>query len=103
MADDMRKKDRVLRDFLWANFYRSASVSRMRVKIFACVQDLFGCFMENRRCLPPEWLARVEQVPKGVSAKDWHARVVADYIASMTDRKALIEHRQIFDLSQEMR
>lgn len=103
MSDDMRKKDRVLRDFLWSNFYRSTAVSRMRVKIFACVQDLFGCFMENRRCLPPEWLARVEDVPKGFSEKNWHARVVADYIASMTDRKALIEHRQIFDLSQEMR
>lgn len=103
MSDEMKKRDRALRDFLWANFYRHHHVSRVRRKVFACVQDLFGCFMEHRRTLPPEWLAQVEKTPKGWDKETWHARTVADYIASMTDRLALLEHRQLFDTYQEMR
>jgi dGTPase len=103
MSEAMRRKDRILRDFLWSNFYRSPDVSRMRTKIFRCVQDLFTCFMENKRCLPVEWLQKTDAVPKGYSARNWQARVVADYIASMTDRLAMLEHAQIFDLKQELR
>ena len=103
MSDAMVKRDRVLRDFLWANFYRHTKVSRVRLKIFRCVQDLFEGFMGNRHCLPDEWRVRVETVPKGYTPKNWQARVIADYIASMTDRLAIIEHRDLFDMSQEMR
>ena len=103
MSDAMKKRDRVLRDFLWANFYRHAEISRVRQKVFNCVQDLFKGFMHNRRCLPLEWLAQVEDVPKGFDRKIWQARVIADYIASMTDRLALLEHRDLFDAYQEMK
>lgn len=103
MSDQMKKNDRVLREYLWSHFYRHAKVSRMRVKIFKCIEDLFAAFIDNKRCLPAEWLAQVNAVPKGYTEKNWHARVVADYIASMTDRLALIEHREIYDLGQEIR
>ncbi|HCS22301.1 MAG TPA: deoxyguanosinetriphosphate triphosphohydrolase, partial [Rhodospirillaceae bacterium] len=103
MSEDLRKKDRQLRDFLWAHFYRHHQVSRVRRKVFQCVQDLFAVFMEHRRCLPPEWQAQIENTPKGWKAKDWHARSVADYIASMTDRLALLEHKELFDTYQMMR
>ncbi|MDD9901710.1 MAG: deoxyguanosinetriphosphate triphosphohydrolase [Alphaproteobacteria bacterium] len=100
MSEEMKKKDRALRDFLWANFYRHHEVSRMRLKTFRVVQELFTAFMENRRCLPPTWLAQVEDVPKGWDEKIWHARTVADYIASMTDRLAIKEHADLFDIQQ---
>lgn len=103
MSEDLRKKDRQLRDFLWAHFYRHHQVSRVRRKVFQCVQDLFGVFMEHRRCLPPEWQLQAEQTPKGWKADDWRARTVADYIASMTDRLALLEHKDLFDTYQIMR
>jgi dGTPase len=103
MSDDLRKKDKALRAFLWARFYRSPHVSRLRIKIFKCVQDLFHGFMQNKRCLPLEWQVVMGDVPQGFKEQDWHARVIADYIASMTDRKALMEHRQIFDTYQDMR
>jgi dGTPase len=102
MSDDLRRKDRVLRDFLWAHFYRHHEVSRVRLKVFRCVQDLFRIFMENRRCLPPEWFQQFENVPKGWKKENWQARTVADYIASMTDRLALLEHRDLFDAQREM-
>lgn len=103
MSDAMKKKDRQLRDFLWANFYRHAQVSRVRKKVFSCVQDLFNCFMEHRRTLPAEWLAQAEAAPKGWDKKTWHARTVADYISCMTDRRALLEHKDLFDMYQVMR
>ncbi|MBI1215387.1 MAG: deoxyguanosinetriphosphate triphosphohydrolase [Alphaproteobacteria bacterium] len=103
MSDEMKKKDRALRDFLWANFYRHHQVSRVRRKVFACVQDLFAVFMEHKRCLPAVVLKQVDAVPKGWKAETWRARAVADYIASMTDRLALLEHRDLFDAYQVMR
>lgn len=103
MSDAMKKKDRSLRDFLWANFYRHHEVSRVRRKVFAVTQDLFNVFMEHKRCLPGEVLKQVQSVPKGWDAKTWHARSVADYIASMTDRLALLEHKALFDAYEVMR
>ncbi|MDE1151146.1 MAG: deoxyguanosinetriphosphate triphosphohydrolase [Micavibrio sp.] len=103
MSEKMKKNDRSLRDFLWANFYRHHSVSRVRRTVFQVVQDLFKVFMEHKRCLPPEYLKQYDDVPKGWDKRTWHARTVADYIASMTDRLALLEHKELFDAYQVMR
>jgi dGTPase len=97
MSDDMKKKDRALREFLWANFYLSPQVSRLRIKIFACVQDLFNCYMDNPGCLPVESRDQAAATPPGWDKKTWQARTIADYIASMTDRRALLEHKELFD------
>ena len=103
MSDEMKKKDRVLREFLWSNFYLHSDVARIRLKTFNIVQDLFAVFMENPRCLAAEWLKRAENTPKGWKEKMWHARCVADYIASMTDRLAILEHENIFNAHQVIR
>ncbi len=103
MSGLMKKRDKELRDFLWAHFYLHTHVSRVRLKVFRVVQDLFEAFMANPRCLPPEWLRQVENTPKGWDAQVWHARSVADYIASMTDRLALLEHKELFDAHQVIR
>jgi dGTPase len=103
MSERQKKNDRALRDFLWANFYRHHQVSRVRRKVFEVVQDLFTVFMKHRRCLPIEMLKQVENAPKGWEKEVWHARTVADYIASMTDRLALLEHKDLFDAYQVMR
>ncbi len=103
MSDTMKKRDSSLREFLWARFYRHTRVSRERIKTFRVVQDLFGAFMENRRCLPAEWLTRAEDTPRGWKAETWRARCVADYIASMTDRLAILEHKDLFDAYQVIR
>jgi dGTPase len=103
MSEGMKKKDRLLREFLWSHFYRHHQVSRVRFKVFRIVQELFTAFNDHRRCLPPEWLAQSGAVPKGWKADVWHARTVADYIASMTDRLAILEHRELFDAYQVIR
>ena len=60
------------------------------------VADLFGRYRDaSRRALPPEWR---EQAPgKG------YPRYVCDFIAGMTDRYALAEHRRLFDATPELR
>jgi dGTPase len=103
LSAEMKKKDRNLRDFLWARFYRHHQVSRVRLKVFKVVQDLFTAFMEHRRCLPPDWLKQVSETPAGWKAEEWHARTVADYIAGMTDRLAIMEHKDLFDAYQVVR
>jgi dGTPase len=103
MSDTMKKRDKTLRGFLWAHFYRHHQVSRVRLKSFRIVQELFGAFMKHRRCLPPQWLKQVENPPKGWDAETWKARTIADYIASMTDRMAILEHKELFDTYQGIR
>lgn len=94
---EMQAADKEMRKFLWENFYRSYRVSRVRNSVFKVVQDLFTVCMEQPRCLPPEWYNQWENVPKGWKSEMWKARTIADYIASMTDRFALLEHRELFD------
>ncbi|MCE9507081.1 MAG: deoxyguanosinetriphosphate triphosphohydrolase [Alphaproteobacteria bacterium] len=97
MSDTMKKRDQELRDFLWSHFYLHQQVSRVRLKTVKIVQDLFEAFMQNRRCLPAVWRQQVENTPTGWDPLVWHARSVADYIASMTDRLAILEHKDMFD------
>ncbi len=58
----------------------------------AIVRDLFGWYMDDPARLPKDW-------QRGVNGKGTAktARVVADYIAGMTDRFAFDEHRRIFN------
>ncbi len=96
-SEDMEKHDEVLRRFLWDRFYLHKHVARLRFKVYKVVQGLFAAFMDYDRALPKDWRKSIENVPKGISPTDWRARVVADYIANMTDRYAILTHRELFD------
>lgn len=81
-----------LREFLWTRMYRHNKVNRICVKARHIVKDLFGFFMKEPSCLPLSWF-------EAVSATDnipARCRIVADYIAGMTDRFAVQEHRRLF-------
>ncbi|MEM9123611.1 MAG: deoxyguanosinetriphosphate triphosphohydrolase [Pseudomonadota bacterium] len=85
---------RALKDFLWTNMYRHYRVNRSTSKARRIVRDLFGLFLSEPQILPTEWQARTTG-----SATPATAHVVCDYIAGMTDRFAINEHRRLFDLS----
>ena len=72
--------------------YRHHRVNRMSSKARRVVTALFDLFLAEPQLLPTEWRGRAEQ--KGDAGR---ARVVADYIAGMTDRYALDTHKQLFD------
>ena len=89
----MRAETTALKRFLYANLYRHYQVNRMRVKASRVVRELFDAFMAEPVLLPPDY-----QVADGDLTKQ--ARKIADYIAGMTDRYAIREHRRIFSLDE---
>ena len=86
-----------LRNFLFQHMWRHDKVNRMTSKAKRVVTDLFDLFMSETNTLPHDW-----QVSAGIALTDLspteRARIIADYIASMTDRYAIIEHQRLFDL-----
>jgi dGTPase len=92
-SDPMRKDATELKRFLRANLYRHFQVNRMRVKASRIVRELYEAFMAEPVLLPPDY-----QDGSGEPARQ--ARKIADYIAGMTDRYAIREHRRIFSLDE---
>jgi dGTPase len=80
-----------LKRFLRDNLYRHYRVVRMSAKARRVVVDLFGALSSDIRLLPPEFQAR---------AHDAAPRAIADYIAGMTDRYAILEHRRLFSIEE---
>ncbi len=89
----MRAEATELKRFLYANLYRHYLVNRMRVKASRIVRELFDAFQAEPVLLPPDYLA-----PSGAPGKQ--ARQIADYIAGMTDRYAIREHRRLFSVDE---
>src|SRR5207249_3185893 len=90
-SDAMGNHDRALKRFLYERMYRHYRVNRMSSKARRVVRELFQLFLAEPECLPAEWRALAgDDTPHT-------ARVVADYLAGMTDRFALDEHRRLFD------
>ncbi|MEL0292586.1 MAG: deoxyguanosinetriphosphate triphosphohydrolase, partial [Alphaproteobacteria bacterium] len=59
-------------------------------------------FMAETNTLPDEWQTNGGH-PLNSLEKPLRARIVADYIASMTDRYAILEHERLFDLGPILR
>ena len=98
-GDDMRAEQRAMKAFLHENLYCHYQVLRMTNKARTIVSDLFGAFMADPRLLPPQYL-RMAEVPPSTAEADPKARAVADYIAGMTDRYAIREHRRLFAVGE---
>jgi dGTPase len=69
----------------------------MAVKARRIVQDLFEAFLGDTRLLPGEFRAHASRLE--AEGPNGRHRAVADYVAGMTDRFAIGEHRRIFDAS----
>jgi dGTPase len=91
-SEPMMELNRELKTFLRNHLYRHYRVMRMSAKAKRIIGELFNAFMEDRRLLPPQFLQAAELE---------HARSVADYIAGMTDRYAIREHRRLFAVEEE--
>lgn len=80
-----------LKAFLLSHFYRHYQVMRMAAKAHRLLTDLFHAYVAEPRQLPTETQRKIQEEEEGLH------RVVCDYIAGMTDRYALEEHRKLFD------
>ncbi len=94
----MAQADKDIKAFLFANMYRHPSVMRVRRDADGVLRDLFGRFMSDPASMPEEW-----RTPGRPRDRAHLARRVADYIAGMTDRYALQEHRRLFDATPDLR
>jgi dGTPase len=88
-SEDMHRRNRELKDFLYANLYRHFRVVRMAVKAERVINDLFTAYRSEPTILPPHVQGQVDEY--GLE------RTICDYIAGMTDRFAIEEHEKLFD------
>jgi dGTPase len=96
LSPDCREEHLELKAFLREHVYRHYKVLRMTTKARVVLQELFEAFFKDLNLMPPEHRAQALQgeVAQGASGR---ARGVADYIAGMTDRYAILEHRRLFE------
>jgi dGTPase len=83
--------DAAIKGFLHPHMYRHPRLLAVREEAERVVRDLFGRFIAEPTAMPDEWQAGL-----GGGDEARRARRVADYIAGMTDRYALHEHRRLF-------
>ncbi|HEY4920590.1 MAG TPA: deoxyguanosinetriphosphate triphosphohydrolase [Xanthobacteraceae bacterium] len=91
----MAAADRAIKDFLLPRMYRHERVMRIMREAAGVVADLFASYGQDPGELPDEWRQGLDA---GAAA-----RQIADFIAGMTDRYALIEHARLFDSTPELR
>ena len=82
---------KVIRTFLFHRMYRAPKVVEMRREVTSVVRDLFPLFMANSAELPKQWRKDVAEAADETAL----ARIVADYIAGMTDRFAIETHQRL--------
>ncbi len=92
-SEPMRRQSRELKRFLFANLYRHPQVLQTRSKATQVLRDLFDAYMAEPQLLPPVAYLAGAAAGEGDTAST--ARLVADYIAGMTDRYAAGEHERL--------
>jgi dGTPase len=90
LSPAMAEQNRELKAVLLGRLYRHHRVTRMTMKAQRVMTDLFHTYMDEPQQMPPHVHRRIE-------AGEPQARVVADYIAGMTDRFAFDEYKKLFD------
>jgi dGTPase len=85
-----------LKHFLRERVYRHFKVLRMTSKARRVVRELFGAFLSDPNLMPAEHRDSARRLAE-TAATAGAARAVADYVAGMTDRYAILEHRRLFD------
>lgn len=88
-SEDMYRRNRELKDFLFSNLYRHYRVVRMAAKSESIVTELFNIYQANPKTLPTE-------VQESITERGLE-RTICDYIAGMTDRFAIDEYKRLFD------
>ena len=88
-SEEMQRRNRELKDFLYKNLYRHYRVARMQVKAERLISDIFNLYCLEPTMLPTTTQANIDK--RGLE------RTICDYIAGMTDRYAIEEHQRLFN------
>lgn len=93
-SETMQQEATVLKQFLREKLYRHYLVNRMTSKARTTVREMFELMLVEPILLPPDY--QVKNVGLNEELQHLQARKIADYIAGMTDRFAIREHRRLF-------
>ncbi|MBZ9601951.1 deoxyguanosinetriphosphate triphosphohydrolase [Phyllobacterium chamaecytisi] len=93
----LREQEKMLKAFLYKNLYFHESVVRVRKSADRIVRELFDAYLADAQCMPEGW--RESEKEGGLAAR---ARLVADFLAGMTDTYAVREHGRLFDHTPEL-
>jgi dGTPase len=88
-SEEMQRRNRELKDFLYKNLYRHYRVVRMQVKAENLITDLFNAYRAEPTMLP-------NTIQDTINVRGLE-RTICDYIAGMTDRYAIEEHQKLFN------
>ena len=91
-SDKALQELQTLKSYLFKNMWRHYKVNRMTSKARRVIKKLFDIFQEEPNLLPHDWQGKLS------GEKQADARVIGDYVASMTDRYALLEYERIFEM-----
>lgn len=95
-SPELAEENRVLKRFLREQLYQHQQVYRVMQKAKRLLRELFEAFMTDARLLPPQEYRQAQRAELA-DGEQGRARIVADYIAGMTDRYALDEWERLFD------
>ncbi|ATX81451.1 dGTPase [Mariprofundus ferrinatatus] len=100
LSAPVRRMNGEMKKFLYKHMYRHYRVARMANKAERVIRELFTVYMEHPAMLPDNQQLELEIAKSGTDLTDEkQARIIADYIAGMTDRYALEEHEKLFNVS----
>ena len=91
-SDGVREESLALKRFLRQALYTHYRVRRMTQKASRIIRELFDAFFADPKVLPPQYQSKLSEASDAE-----RARLIADYIAGMTDRFAVQEHRRLFE------
>lgn len=97
-SKSFQEGEKAIKAFLFTKMYRHSDVMRIRGHAEQIVRDLFNVFYADFHLLPQEWQFDLDK-----SHSKAVARRISDYIAGMTDRFAIREHRRLFDATPQLR
>ncbi len=100
-SSDMHQSLAPVTRFLHEHYYEHYQLKRMGTKARKIIEDLFGAFMETPHLLPKSVAQHVQDKEQSNGAAG-RARAIADYIASLSDRRILSEYRKVFDVTERM-
>ena len=95
-SDEMSLSMQEIRAFLITKMYKHYEINRMTSKAKRIVSDLFKIYSQEADCLPNEWKLNYDKAKNSFTRN----RIITDYIAGMTDRFAINEHKKLYDFNK---
>ena len=96
-SENMKAQMQSLKGFLFPNMYRHYKINRMTSKGKRIIKDLFSLLFAENNILPPQWQSKARLCPQNADGQKQKARLIADFVAGLTDASAIELHTRLFD------